>query len=489
MRNRILQISTLLLMFFTSVGLAQEDRATVTGTVTDPSGATIPDASIEINSAATGFRREVKTNDSGAFLIPGLQIGTYEVAIRKDGFRTAQYAAFQLAVGQIRTINAQMQIASNSQEVLVVAEAEALDQSTSKVGGVIEARQVAELPINGRAWTALMALVPGAMDSGGGTQGSIRFAGRAKDDTNYRFDGVDASGISAQGPATNTRLQISTEAIAEFKVDTALYGADTGGTAGGQVEVISKSGSNSFHGTAFEYLRNNKLNSRTPFDGSTLPPLRLNQFGGSLGGRIIKDRTFFFTTYEGLRQRTSTTLIGNVPSDSFRATVLAQSPVLAPLVNAFPIATRPIAGSTTTAQYVSVRATKSNEDSGLFRIDHRFSDTTNLSVRYNIDQVELSSPGGNLRDTSANSTAPMNGAITLTHVFSPSMFNSLQFGMNRLWGFSRSNSYLYDTTGIFNSLNVTGWDKLTQGASEASFCACRRYRNRRPRGFPRTQNT
>ena len=294
-------------MFFTSVGLAQEDRATVTGTVTDPSGATIPDASIEINSAATGFRREVKTNDSGAFLIPGLQIGTYEVAIRKDGFRTAQYAAFQLAVGQIRTINAQMQIASNSQEVLVVAEAEALDQSTSKVGGVIEARQVAELPINGRAWTALMALVPGAMDSGGGTQGSIRFAGRAKDDTNYRFDGVDASGISAQGPATNTRLQISTEAIAEFKVDTALYGADTGGTAGGQVEVISKSGSNSFHGTAFEYLRNNKLNSRTPFDGSTLPPLRLNQFGGSLGGRIIKDRTFFFTTYEGLRQRTSTT--------------------------------------------------------------------------------------------------------------------------------------------------------------------------------------
>lgn len=463
MRNRILQILTLLLTFFTCVGLAQEDRATVTGTVTDPTGATIPDALIEINSAATGFRREIKTNDSGAFLFPGLQIGTYDVAIHKDGFRTAQYPAFQLAVGQIRTINAQLQIASSAQEVLVVAEAEALDQTTSKVAGVIEASQVANLPINGRAWTALMALVPGAMDSGGGTQGSIRFAGRAKDDTNYRFDGVDASGISAQSPATNTRLQISTEAIAEFKVDTALYGADTGGSAGGQVEVISKSGSNAFHGGLFEYLRNDKLNSRTPFDGATLPPLRLNQFGGSFGGRIIKDRTFFFTTYEGLRQRTSTTLIGNVPSDAFRATVLAQSPALATLVNAFPRATRPLAGSSTTAQYVSVGNTRANEDSGLFRIDHKISDSTNLSMRYNIDMVELGSPSGNLRDSSVNSTAPMNGVVTLTHMFSPSTFNSLQFGMNRLWGFSRTSSFLYDSTGVFNSVNVTGWDKLGQG--------------------------
>jgi hypothetical protein len=149
-----------------------------------------------------------------------------------------------------------------------------------------------------------------------------------------------------------------------------LYGADTGGTNGGQVEVISKSGSNDYHGSAFEFLRNNLLNTRGPFDGSTLPPLRLNQFGGTLGGHIVKNRTFFFMAYEGLRQRLGTTLIGNVPSDSFRAQVLAQSPVLAPIVNAYPVGNRTL--SATTSQFVSVGSVAANEDSAMVRIDHRF---------------------------------------------------------------------------------------------------------------------
>ncbi len=332
MNNRAL----LYLILFAGVAHAQEDRAVVTGTVTDPSQAAIAGAAVAVDNKATGFHREVRTNDSGVFLVPGLLIGIYDVTIRKDGFRSQQYIAYELAVGQTRTIDAHLQIASSTQEVQVVADAQALDQSTSKVAGVIDSTQVSELPINGRAWTALMALVPGAMDSGGGTQKSIRFAGRGGDDNNFRFDGMDATGISNQAPNTSTRLQISTEAIAEFKVDTMLYGADTGGTNGGQVEVISKSGSNDFHGSAFEFLRNDVLNTRGPFDGSTLPPLRLNQYGGSLGGRIIKNRTFFFLAYEGLRQRLGATLIGNVPSDAFRAQVLAQSPVLAPIINSYP---------------------------------------------------------------------------------------------------------------------------------------------------------
>src|SRR5262249_41891220 len=150
----------------------------------------------------------------------------------------------------------------------------------------------------------------GRIDSGGGTQKTIRFAGRGADDNNFRFDGVDATAISNQAPNASFRLQISTESIAEFKIDTALFGADTGGTAGGQVEVISKAGSNAFHGSAFEYIRNDKLNSRSPFDPSTLPPLRLNQYGGSLGGPVWRNRTFFFLAYEGLKQRVSNTLIG-----------------------------------------------------------------------------------------------------------------------------------------------------------------------------------
>jgi hypothetical protein len=258
------RLSTALLLALSLAvpGFAQEDRATITGTVSDPSKASISGAVIVIDSQATGFHREVSSNESGAFLIPGLLIGVYDVKIQKDGFRPDEYRAIRLAVGQIRTINAQLQIASDTQAVQVVDDAQALDDSTSKVAGVVGENQVSELPINGRAWTALMALVPGAMDSGGGTQKSIRFAGRGGDDNNFRFDGVDATGISNQAPNVATRLQISTEAIAEFKVDTMLYGADTGGTNGGQVEVISKSGSNAFHGSVFEFLRNDALNTQ-----------------------------------------------------------------------------------------------------------------------------------------------------------------------------------------------------------------------------------
>lgn len=159
-------------------------------------------------------------------------------------------------------------------------------------------------------------------------------------------------------------------------MDTALYGAETGGTSGGQVEVISKSGSNVFHGSAFEYIRNNVISSRGPFDPSTLPPLRLNQYGGSVGGAIVKDRTFFFAAYEGLQQRSQTTLIGNVPSNSFRAQVLAQSPVLAPIINSFPVGNRIVSGNV--SQYVSAGSISNSENSGLIRIDHRISDNTHF---------------------------------------------------------------------------------------------------------------
>jgi hypothetical protein len=259
MRNRTSPVLISLLALFAATGLAQEDRAVVTGSVTDPSKASIGGAIVSIDNKATGFHQEVKTNDSGAYVIPGLLVGIYDLQISMNGFTTQNYNAIELVVGQIRTINAQMQIAASSQEVQVHAETQALDQSTAKVAGVVDSTQVSELPINGRAWTALMALVPGAMDSAGGTQKSIRFAGRGGDDNNFRFDGMDATGISNQAPNTSTRLQISTEAIAEFKVDTMLYGADTGGTNGGQVEVISKSGTNDFHGSVFEFLRNNVL--------------------------------------------------------------------------------------------------------------------------------------------------------------------------------------------------------------------------------------
>ena len=443
--------------------IAQEERAVVTGTVTDQSNAVVAGATITIDSEATGFHRVLKANDSGFYLIPGLQIGRYSLTVSHDGFRAVEYKSFELAVGQTRTFSTQLPLAASAQEVLVQAETVALDQSSATVSGVIGSAQVEDLPLNGRAWTALMALVPGAIDSGGGTQKSIRFSGRGVDDNNYRFDGVDATGISNQAPNASYRLQISTEAIAEFKVDSALYGADTGGTAGGQVEVISRSGTNSLHGSAFEYLRNNVISSRGPFDPSTLAPLRLNQFGASAGGAIKKNRTFFFAAYEGLQQIAHSTLIGNVPSTSFRAAVLAQSPVLAPILNSFPIGNQAL--SANVSHYVSTGTTTAQENSGLIRIDHRFSDSINFFARFNIDDVNLGSPSGALLDKSLTAAKPLNGSLNLSESFSPTLFNVISLGVNRIHALSTTDSHFFDTTGIFQSVSVAGLTKLNQASN------------------------
>ncbi len=466
MRHRIVAALLSFFILFAAAGLAQEDRAVVTGSVTDPSHAVISGASVEIANKATGFHRVVTTNDSGSYFIPGLLVGFYELTVSKTGFRTEEFQSFELVTGQIRTIDTEMNIASGTQEVSVSAAAAPLEESSSTVGGVIDSAQVANLPLNGRAWTSLMALVPGAINSGGGTAKTIRFAGRGLDDNNFRFDGVDATGIRAQAPDAAGRLQISTEAIAEFKVDTMLYGADTGGTNGGQVEVISKSGSNDFHGSAFEYLRNDAISARGPFDPSTLPPLRLNQYGASAGGAIVKNRTFFFVAYEGLRQRVGTTLIGNVPSDSFRAAVLAQSPALAPIINSFPLGNRLL--SANVSRYYSTGTLSSNEDSGFVRIDHRITDSTNFFARYNIDKVQNASPSGHLLDRSASNSSPLNGTMSLSHVFSPTMFNVFVLGANRINAVQTTNSSFFAQSGVVSSVSIPGFDTLNSQRNSVS---------------------
>jgi hypothetical protein len=163
-----------------------------------------------------------------------------------------------------------------------------------------------------------MALAPGAINTGEGNQQSIRFVGRARDDNNWTFDGVDATGVKDPRQEAALRLVISTDSIAEFRVNSTLYSAESGSGSGAQVNVVSKSGTNAFHGSIFEFLRNEALDSRNPFD-TVKNPFRLNQFGGNAGGPILKNRTFFFANYEGLRQRVGQTTRNDVPSAQFRA--------------------------------------------------------------------------------------------------------------------------------------------------------------------------
>src|SRR5688500_8706207 len=189
------------------------------------------------------------------------------------------------------------------------------------------------MPLNGRHWASLMALAPGAINTGEGNQQSIRFVGRSRDDNNWTFDGVDATGVKDPRQEAALRLVISTDSIAEFRVNSTLYSADQGGGGGGQVNVVSKSGTNNFHGSLFEFFRNDRLDARNPFDTSK-QPFRLNQFGGNIGGPIIRNRSFFFANFEGLRQRVSQTLTNDVPSAAFRAR--ATSPVIQNILTIYP---------------------------------------------------------------------------------------------------------------------------------------------------------
>ena len=213
-----------------------------------------------------------------------------------------------------------------------------MDRNTSAVTGLIERTQADELPLNGRNWAALTAFVPGAIDTGGSNQRSVRFAGRGLDDSNFTYDGVDATNIVNQTQRAWVRLAIPLDAIAEFRVDSLMATAEEGATGGAQLDVTSPSGTNRFHGRLFEYLRNDVFDAPEPAwasNGESQQPLRLNQFGGSLGGPIVRDKTFFFLASEAYRQVWGYPVSGDVPSAALIATVPSSSPVYG-IINAYP---------------------------------------------------------------------------------------------------------------------------------------------------------
>ncbi|MCU1262944.1 MAG: hypothetical protein JWO80_5829, partial [Bryobacterales bacterium] len=280
--------------------LSQVDRATLTGSVRDPSGAIVANTKVSLRYSATGLTRTVASNASGAYLIGGLPIGAADLEIQKPGFRSLR-SEIELNVGETKTLDFALEVAGVDTSVEVVAETELVRNSAS-IGATFDNTQLSQLPINGRNWGGLMTLTPGAIDTGAGNGASVRFFAQGGDDNNFRVDGADATSVRNQAES-KSRLMISEDAIAEFRVNSQLYTAETGGATGGQVEIVSKGGTNQFHGSLFEYLRNSALDSRSPFDKATVPPFRMNQFGGTAGGPIVKDRTFFFASYEGLIQR------------------------------------------------------------------------------------------------------------------------------------------------------------------------------------------
>ncbi|NDJ12884.1 MAG: TonB-dependent receptor, partial [Acidobacteriia bacterium] len=418
----------------------------------------IDSAEVVIESASNGFRRSGQSSSVGIYRIAGLPVGDYTMTVKKAGFAARRYTQVGLQVGQTRTVDVQLEVQASATEIEVVAGAAPLEQTNAEVGIVIGQGQIESLPLNGRNWSALMALAPGATNTGEGNQNTVRFNGRGRDENNFTFDGVDATGVKDPRQEANLRLNISLDSIAEFRVSSGLYSAESGNGAGAQMNLVSKTGSNVFHGGLFEYFRNDKLDARRPTDLLGKAPFRLNQFGGNLGGRLLRDKTFFFANYEGLEQRLATTLTGAVPSASFRQSALAV-PALKPIIDAF----KPGTTRTSNAEIdnlTSVASQPWTEKSGLVRLDHRFSDKVSAFARYNLDDGSINELRNALLEMRTSNFRTQNGVVQLQYILSPNLLSETRVGVNR--------SALHrDTNGTFaEGVNIAGLISLQPNRSE-----------------------
>lgn len=409
--------------------LAQTDRGTLTGTVTDVSGARVPAAAVGLTSDATKEIRTVVTNGEGVFSITSLLPGTYKATLTASGFASREIVGVQIEVGQTRTLSLVLQLASASSAVEVTTADSGLARYSAEIGGVVHGAQATEIPLNGRNYVGLVALVPGAIDSGTGTQDSVRFAGLSNEDNTWHLDGVDNSGINHQYQKVPIRLQPSTEAIAEFRANSAVYSADQGGTPGGQIELVSRSGSAQFHGSAWEFLRNDYFDAAPWGSNGALSPLRLNNFGANLGGPVLRRKVFFFANWEALRQVQRPVTTGFVPSPALRAAVLRKSPALAPILNQYPTGTVPT-GNTNVSLWFGSSRSVDHEDSGLARIDYQLNENNTFFARYSTDHYSLTAPG-NLTGVSFNTLATPSVVLGMQHVFNPRLANDFRFGFVR----------------------------------------------------------
>lgn len=449
---------------------AQQDQARLEGVVRDPNGAVIAGAVVTVRSAALGVERSATASEDGVYSVPQLRPGSYVVTAASSGFNDTQINGLVLGVGQVRALDIDMVAQGVTTDVTVVAgtEAATLDLSSNRLGVNVTAREVAELPVNGRNFSQLQLLTPGATNTGVGNFNEVRFNARSNEQNQTRLDGIESSAIFDASPGYLTvqgsqfRLQTSLENIQEFRVDSSNYPAEYGTGTGGQINVVGKSGTNDYHGSLFYYLRNDVLDARNFFDGAEKSPLRLNQFGGSVGGPVVKNRFYFFGSYEGLRQRAGFNVIELTPSVAARnfinyvgtadprgaqaATDLGITPNAAALtriqalratgaINSFPIAsgqTQALGGVSNAVQTLqSNLVARLNEDAISVRLDGTISDRLTIYGRYQRDKGNLVSPDGLTGRQLLATQQPDNFVLSLQQIYSPTVINETKIGVNR----------------------------------------------------------
>src|SRR5256712_7121521 len=316
----------------TCLSFAQTSTATILGTVKDASGALVPGVSITVKHTESGLTRTVVSGERGGYNVPLLPVGAYEITTTMPGFKQAVRSGINLVVGQEAVVDLTLEVGAVGEQVTVNEAAPLVNTTTSSTSGVITEQQVKDLPLNGRSFDQLITLNVGVsnatsntLDSGNWNMFSV--AGKRPETNRFIINGIDWVGGNANGqyitPEGASRQMLGVEAIREFNVLTDTYSAEYGERAGGQINIVTTSGTNLLHGTAFEYLRNSALDARNFYDQTIgAPPFKRNQFGGSLGGPLKKDKMFLFGTYEGYQERLSRSSASVVPGTFARQGLL-----------------------------------------------------------------------------------------------------------------------------------------------------------------------
>ena len=427
---------------------AQGTSATLLGTVKDSSGAVIANASVQIKNTGTGQTQQVPTDAQGRYTIADLPIGNYEAQASAPGFQTVVRRAITLTVGSQSVADFSLPVGQAQQTVTVEGQVSQVDTVSSTVSANVEQKQIADLPLNGRNFTDLIALVPGVaagaqVGNGGsnllyGVQNNFSVSGARSEGQAYLLDNTDIQGFWNHGSGSGVMgTTLGIEAIAEFSVLTNTYSAQFGGN-GAVVNTASKSGTNSFHGSAYEFLRNSALDARNFFDGSSVPAFRQNQFGASLGGPIKKDKLFFFVNDEELRRVLGQTVVAQVPDANAHNGIIngvnvGVNPKIAPILALYPLPTTPLAPGVGTIREVDSQT--GDENYLLARVDYAISNNDSLFVRYVRDFGDTVLPflGSPLppRWPEVGATRNQFTTIEYRHIISPTMVNLLRFSYTR----------------------------------------------------------
>jgi hypothetical protein len=481
-----------LIMAAAAPGRAQTFRGTILGTVTDATGATVPGATVTVRNTATGLLRTTETQADGSYRVPELPIGTYDVSVEKTGFQTSVTNGVKVDVAAERRVDSALKPGEVKEQITVSGE-ELIEIETTNdtLGGTLTQESVRDLPINGRDYTKLIFLNPGVAGSpdqitdSPGSFGEFSMNGARGRSNNYLLDGTDMNDGYRNDPAINQGGVFATpsailpiDAVSEMRV-LSNFEAEYGRNGGAVVNIVTKSGSNQLHGTAFEYFRNNALDARNFFDVAPAPkaPFHNNQFGGSVGGPIVKDKTFFFVDYEGQQERVGVVTLACVPTAAYIAASKATagsaiSPIGLALLNVWPHdAANYIPGATSSdsgcvnpsdgsnTDYTAIAPSFNKLTSMIAKIDHTFNQNNTVTGRYFFGDstqqfpLALNATGGELPgfDT-VTPTRVQLVSLSYVRVFSGTKVNELRYGWNRFAEgfFPQDQSFDPSTIGLCN---------------------------------------